>query len=348
MGGCDLYSTKATGSDKKLYKSIDRTLEEQHESLVRFSASLSPPEAISAAVALNLNRDSPFGRLSQNSAKRTFAYLVATMNASHNDYDFSSSRPEDFRNEKSLKAVMDALDTTLYNLRPTRCKNYQTGPPHWFSSVTPAGPPTPTPSQKWSPKMWRAIDNQMQLKACSIYSYAPKDDPFDAEEGALWSFNYLFFNKSRKRVCYVYLRGLSFMNPDSSAGLSPLEPQSREWDSDDLEDYGADKRARYWLGERAASRVRQQQRGWDEDEEDYVARDADADEHEHELRLLSEGEARRFKRTTAEAGSPPSGRSRSRSPRGRSKSALRSRSVESRSKSAVRGLSEDVVESMEV
>lgn len=220
LGGCDLYTTKATGSDKKLYKSIDKTLEEQHESLIRFSASLSPPEAVSAAAALNLNRDSPFGRLSQTSAKRTFAYLVATMNASHTDYDFSSSRPDDFRHEKSLKAVMDALDTTLYNLRPKRCTSYQTGPPHWSSSVTPAGPPTPTPGQKWSPKMWHAIDSQMQLKSCSIYSYAPKDDPFDAEEGALWSFNFLFFNKSRKRVCYVYLRGLSFMNP-ANVGLSP-------------------------------------------------------------------------------------------------------------------------------
>ena len=38
-----MYTTKAAGSDKKLYKNIDNRLESQYESLVRLSASLSPP-----------------------------------------------------------------------------------------------------------------------------------------------------------------------------------------------------------------------------------------------------------------------------------------------------------------
>src|SRR4051794_4444466 len=119
IGGCDLYTTKAAGSDKKLYKNIEHSLESQYESLLRLSASLSPPQASSAASSLNLSRASPFGPLSQLSSRRTFAYLIATLNASHPDYDFSHLlRPSDFKRERNLKAVMNTIDTTLYNLRP--------------------------------------------------------------------------------------------------------------------------------------------------------------------------------------------------------------------------------------
>ncbi|KAG9534596.1 hypothetical protein KCU79_g22080, partial [Aureobasidium melanogenum] len=43
IGGCDLYTTKAAGSDKKLYKNIENSLEKEHGNLLRLAASLSPP-----------------------------------------------------------------------------------------------------------------------------------------------------------------------------------------------------------------------------------------------------------------------------------------------------------------
>jgi len=103
VGGCDLYTTKAAGSDKKLYRNIDRSLETQYESLLRLSASLSPPRGESnESTSMNLSRSSPFGPLSQISSRRAYAYLLATLNASHPDYDFSHIlRPSDFRKERS-------------------------------------------------------------------------------------------------------------------------------------------------------------------------------------------------------------------------------------------------------
>lgn len=194
VGGCDLYTTKAAGTDKKLYKSIEHSLESQHESLVRASASLSPPQASSAASALNLSRSSPFGPLTQISSRRTFAYLIATLNASHPDYDFSHLlRPSDFRCERNLKSVMNTINTALYNL--------MTVP----KGMTTTGMPTTGGNQTWGPHIWRIIDKEMSLKDCSIYCYAPEEDPYDGEEGAIWSLNYFFFNKTRKRVCYLYL-----------------------------------------------------------------------------------------------------------------------------------------------
>ncbi|KAB8339305.1 hypothetical protein FH972_022238 [Carpinus fangiana] len=249
-GGCDLYTTKAAGSDKKLYKNIENSLESQHESLIRLSASLSPPNA--EMLHLNLSRSSPFGPLSQVSSRRTFAYLIATLNASHPDYDFSHVlRPSDFRKERGLKTAMKTIDEAIYNVRPRPATALLAAS---ALSLASAGPQTPGGSPTWSPRMWRTIDKEMTLHECDIYCYMPEEDPFDGEDTAIWSYRYLFFNKERKRVCYLYLRGLSMASHSPTLRATPYgsnkskRPASQNLSVSDL---GGEKRARYWLGDRA-------------------------------------------------------------------------------------------------
>jgi Maf1 regulator len=93
--------------------------------------------------------------------------------------------------------------------------------------------------------MWSLIDKEMTLKECSVYCYAPEEDPYDGEEGAIWSLSYFFFNKARKRVAYLYVRGIPVMShsPRSTLVKRSASGFSRE--------NGAKKRARYWLGDRA-------------------------------------------------------------------------------------------------
>jgi Maf1 regulator len=262
MGGCDLYTTKAAGSDKKLYKTIDKSLENQYESLLRLSASLSPPLASAADSSLNLSRSSPFGPLSQISSRRTYAYLIATLNASHPDYDFSHIlRPSDFRRERSLRTVMNTIDTTLYNLRPRPTPSL--APPQWSQTTQAAGPPLPAVSQCWGPRMWALIDKEMDLRDCNIYCYAPEEDPYDGEDGAIWSSNYFFFNKERKRVCYVHIRGLSIMSHSPAVGPSRIGSE-KTGDNGRRRSMGASKRAKYWLGDRADDAAG----GWGEDDDD--------------------------------------------------------------------------------
>lgn len=257
IGGCDLYTTKAAGSDKKLYRNIENSLESQYESLLRLSASVSPPND-SGPSPLNLSRSSPFGPLSQVSSRRTFAYLIATLNASHPDYDFSHIlRPADFRKERSLKAVINTIDSTLYNLRPSSGMTLQV-PSQTSYTTAASAPPT---SQAWGPQMWSIIDKEMTLKECTVYCWAPPDEPFEEDEGSIWSLNYFFFNKERKRVAYIYVRGVPVMthSPRQPANLS--KRAGSEYDS------GANKRARYWLGDQAANITNDQDT---EDLEDVV------------------------------------------------------------------------------
>jgi len=192
VGGCELYTTKAAGGDKKLYRNISNALTSRYETDLRLSESLSPPDRPpnklqSKAVYQTLH--SPFGPLDQVSARKTFAYLIATLNASHPDYDFSSVlRPSDFRRERSLRTVINTFNTTLFNLGVNANKSI--------------------------PRMWDIIDSEMDLTHCNIYSYNPddvSDDPY-GEEGLIWSSIYFFFNKHKKRVCYLCLRGISALS----------------------------------------------------------------------------------------------------------------------------------------
>ncbi|KAI9742284.1 MAG: RNA polymerase III-inhibiting protein maf1 [Claussenomyces sp. TS43310] len=243
IGGCDLYTTKAAGTDKKLYRNIENSLESQYESLLRLSASLSPPDS-SQPSSMNLSRSSPFGPLSEISSRRTFAYLIATLNASHPDYDFSHIlRPSDFRKERSLKTVINTIDSTLYNLRPSPGIGLQVPAQTSYATASSA---TAT-SQAWGPQMWTLIDKEMTLKECSVYCYAPEEDPYDGEEGSIWSLNYFFFNKARKRVVYIYVRGVPVMSHSARTGLPKRSGGGL------TKDMGAKKRARYWLGDRVDS-----------------------------------------------------------------------------------------------
>ncbi|OQE83255.1 hypothetical protein PENNAL_c0033G03184 [Penicillium nalgiovense] len=249
IGGCDIYTTKAARSDRKLYNHIEQSLEAQYESVLRFSASLSPPNAHDAAETLNLSRSSPFGPLSDHSSRRTFAYLIATLNASHPDYDFSHVlRPTDFRRERNLKRVMNTVDSTLLNLRPRENTNLSPASPATLSGSYTAGS-----SSAWGPRVWKTIDEHMSLKECSIYSYSPEEDPSDADDGAIWSLHYFFFNPIRKRVCYIFLRAIPILShtPDE---MATTPTGKRTYDDGYLTpDLSSSKRAKFWFGERARS-----------------------------------------------------------------------------------------------
>lgn len=198
---------QAAGTDKKLYKQISSTLSSRYEADLELSNSVSSP-GTSRAVYRTLH--SPFGPLSEVSARKTFAYLIATLNASHPDYDFSSVlRPTDFRRERNLKQVINTFNTTLTNLGVRGL---------------PRG------------KMWDTIDAEMTLRECTIYSYTPEDMADDAygDEGLIWSTIYFFYNKQRKRVCYLYLRGISALerkkHRNAGNAWTDSEDSDEDWD----------------------------------------------------------------------------------------------------------------------
>lgn len=142
---------------------------------------------------------------------------------------------------------MNNIDTMLQNLRPRQTAAMNHLSPPSLSSSAPAGSVS-TGSEIWNQNMWRLIDKEMGLRHCEKYSYAPDDDPFDGDEGAIWSTHYFFFNKEKKRVCYIYLRGFSVISHSPVHEPSHMrKPAGERKISYSLGDEGASKRASYWL-----------------------------------------------------------------------------------------------------
>jgi len=164
-----------------------------------------------------------------------------------------------------------------------------------------------------------------------MYCYNPEEDPFDSEESAIWSLHHFFFNKHRKRVCYIYLRGISMASHSPNMGAhmmkTPKRPRNltRTLSVGSTTSIGAAKRAKYWLGDRADRPI---EGNWDEDgdELDAVVGELEEDgEFDTDVEKL---ELHRFSSSTVdEEGSLGS-------------------SFQKRS--AIRHMSEEIVDSMEI
>lgn len=171
-----MYTTKAAGGDKKLYKVIDQSLE------TRYHEDLALGKSLESGTTM-MQQMSPFGPLDHPSSRKTFAYIVATLNASHPDHDFTNLQPQDFRKERSLAMTLNSLNTTLLNLSRQQ-----------FSTCG----------------LWEVIDRHIELSQCDIYVYQPDSDsnPLGGD-GLIWSTCYFFFNRTMKRVLYINLSTVS-------------------------------------------------------------------------------------------------------------------------------------------
>ena len=98
IGGVDLWTTKAAGDDKKLYKRIERILEDRHRDVLAAVADMPAQSVAQFADDFNLDRNTVFGSFKEPANRHKFAYLIATLNATHVDYDYANTcNPDEFR-----------------------------------------------------------------------------------------------------------------------------------------------------------------------------------------------------------------------------------------------------------
>ncbi|CAB3997746.1 repressor of RNA polymerase III transcription MAF1 homolog [Paramuricea clavata] len=182
-GRIESYSCKMAGNDKKLYKMLNQ--EGQSPSDLQ---ALSPPQTGQPS-SISPKRSMYYGSYENEMAdacsRKMLFYLISTLNASFQpDYDFSNAKSEEFSREPNLQLVIDAIDSGLSGvLEESYCQ--------------------------FKHKLWNAIEAEIQLADCIVYSYNPdlNSDPY-GEEGCLWSFNYFFYNKKMKRIVFFTCRGM--------------------------------------------------------------------------------------------------------------------------------------------
>lgn len=102
IGGCDVFTTKTVRSEKALCQKIEDDLKTQNQN-ARF---YSPGGTERATVP----RPSPFGDLNETHPRQAFAYMLLTLNATHEFHDFRHVlTPNDFT-ECSLRSAQQDVD----------------------------------------------------------------------------------------------------------------------------------------------------------------------------------------------------------------------------------------------
>ncbi|KAH7884638.1 Maf1 regulator-domain-containing protein [Phlebopus sp. FC_14] len=180
----EAYSCKNIKRDKKLFKSLEHTYNDE--------LSHSPP------LPSWLDREpeeTPFGPMDKHASRKTLYLLIATLNIAFPDHEFSDVRPAHFNKEKSGASVLNSLSTTL--LSPHRAgmrapRTYSAYPPtspSFFPSSVPTSSssspimqmvPSPhAPPQIVSgthPTLYRILDEVIGLNDCQVFSYSPDID----------------------------------------------------------------------------------------------------------------------------------------------------------------------------
>ncbi|KAH6943868.1 hypothetical protein HPB50_000199 [Hyalomma asiaticum] len=189
------------GSDKRLFKTMNAEAGGGPNDL----QALSPPQSVLISqspsrlyrqVNSHLNccllhchrsqSDDGECHLCDTISRKTLFHLIGTLNASfHPDYDFSQAKSDEFSREPSVDWVMNTVDSNLF---ATANQAYSALRSH----------------------LWAAVDNEISLNECEIFSYNPDlaSDPY-GEDGCLWSFNYFFYNRRLKRIVFFTCRAVS-------------------------------------------------------------------------------------------------------------------------------------------
>ncbi|XP_059447582.1 uncharacterized protein LOC132178995 [Corylus avellana] len=197
--GClEAYSCKHTGTDKKLSLSLEN---EMLDYLGRSS---------------DTDSSSPADFLLSRSSRKTLIYLVLTLNHMYPDYDFSAVKAHQFFTEESWDIFKQILDTYMFEASKEWIET------NGGSSLLEA--------------LYKALDEVVKLAECEIYSYNPDSDadPF-LERGAIWSFNFFFYNRKQRRVVSFRLCCLSNLVADEFLMVElPSEEDGEIFDDMDM------------------------------------------------------------------------------------------------------------------
>ena len=190
-GKLEAYTRKRAGSEKKyshtLAERYVQVYEEQHEPprkkrsrSVGVFEETKPVPRRNRSSSFDVSRGSTLGDLAEQGTRKLLMDLILTLNASFPDYDFGDISPDDFSKQVTSDVVRRVNE-----------------------SLTEVSLP-----QAFLSELWKAMDQVvgMEEQYCEVYSYHDEEGFLrssmvpEQETSVLWSFNYLFVNRQRKRI----------------------------------------------------------------------------------------------------------------------------------------------------
>ncbi|KAF4394272.1 hypothetical protein F8388_005906 [Cannabis sativa] len=206
--GClEAYSCKHTGTDKKLSFSLENEILDH------------------LGKSSDTDSSSPAEFLLSRSSRKTLVYLVLTLYHMYPDYDFRITGIATV----SLLGGIATRFVILFNCTGYVVKSAMNAH-QFFTEETWDGFKQIfdtymfEASKEWTETsegvslletLYKALDEVVKLAECEIYCYSPDSDgdPF-LERGAIWSFNFFFYNRKLKRVVSFRFCCLSNMVSD--------------------------------------------------------------------------------------------------------------------------------------
>lgn len=129
----------------------------------------------------------PFGPLDHVSSRRTLVFLIATLNATHSNHDFTSISPQSFRRERNIRY-------TLSHIFPPSNPAVQSDFLAMLEKEMDWRPSGPNPD-------------------CTVYSIDESTMMQALPVGTLWCTTLFWVNKKLKRVLFVEVQGRSITSP---------------------------------------------------------------------------------------------------------------------------------------
>ncbi|KAI5952492.1 MAF1 [Candida jiufengensis] len=349
-GGCELFTTKPIGSDRKLFKTIDkhlnqiiednqlsRSLEKERQNSLgsMYGTSGSPIDirinnqnfaerkrrsssnsgklnfhkssvisnttddensanvSTSSLLSKSLNDDSiiaqeipidesPFGPLKSTTTRRTFAYLIAILNNTFPDQDFSNLQPtfENFYKIESPEDLIQKFNNLLVSLGKKEdilnwiwdiINSYMEVLPLKNSSpyLSAQGSGSPTNNQgsrknslnissrngSTSTLNGASSNNSppgstpSSYENCQIYQFQPSDESIFEDltypHQPMWSYYWFIYNRKRKRVTFLHLTAIQISTKEKKRNSKDLNTNDDKLIHEDYDDEEYDENDEY-------------------------------------------------------------------------------------------------------
>eukprot|EP01126_Amoeba_proteus_P045438 TRINITY_DN5088_c0_g1_i6.p1 TRINITY_DN5088_c0_g1~~TRINITY_DN5088_c0_g1_i6.p1 ORF type:complete len:221 (-),score=37.91 TRINITY_DN5088_c0_g1_i6:72-734(-) len=187
------HKGKRAGSDKQLYHALEN----------QFQAEIAEQAHSWNSDQSSTVSSSPFGPMIHKKSRETLIELISTLNAAFPDYDFSEVRGDQFSKEEAV-SVVNQINSQLCG---TNFFTFEVGTIFFNDSGAVSN------YESIKSRLWTTIDQEIDIKECTIYSFTPDSacNPFE-EEGYVWSFNYFFYNKKGLKRIILFTCGAQLKN----------------------------------------------------------------------------------------------------------------------------------------
>lgn len=248
-GACDIFTTKPTNSDKKLYGVIgkhlqemivnnERTQKERKDSLNSLhegspilndivsrsrKGSVHVPRETSSerrdsTATINTNdtsmdsiEESPFGSLKTSKTKWTFANLITILNTTFPDHDFANLQPttENFNKLNNIEDFVHKFNNIMVSLGKSEESI------NWvWDRIDSYMDFIPKGSPVVSPVSSRRYSNSGSISdTCQVFEFLPSDqsiiEDINYPYQTMWSHYWFIHNKKKKKVAFVYLTAIN-------------------------------------------------------------------------------------------------------------------------------------------